>query len=279
LGERRVAFITGASRGIGKATALALAEKGYDIVVTARTVKEGEAYEHSATLTASDTSPLPGSLETTAAEIEKLGRDALPLRLDILDRESLDAAVAETLARWGRIDALINNAVYTGPGSMDLMADLPLDVMERIFQANVFNQIYLTERVLPHMLERGDGTIVNLTSAVAEIDPPAPAGQGGWGLGYAASKGAFHRVAGFLHVEYGRRGIRAFNVEPGFVVTERMEIDQKDMGFDFPGAPPRVPAAAIAFLVTSPEAECFRGHTVRAQMLVKDNGLLPGWPA
>ncbi|HNC70190.1 MAG TPA: SDR family NAD(P)-dependent oxidoreductase, partial [Pseudomonadales bacterium] len=79
----KVAFITGASRGIGKATAIALARKGYDVVVTARTLEEGEAWEHGSR--DSEVKPMPGSLRATAAEIEAVGRRALPIRLDLLD--------------------------------------------------------------------------------------------------------------------------------------------------------------------------------------------------
>jgi len=95
----KVAFITGASRGIGKASAIALAQKGFDVVVTARTLEEGEAYEHGSR--DSEVKPMPGSLRATAAEIENLGRRALPIRLDLLDLASIDAAVERVYARVG----------------------------------------------------------------------------------------------------------------------------------------------------------------------------------
>ena len=106
--ERKVAFVTGASRGIGRASAIALAEAGCDVVVTARTVREGET---------SDGRPLPGSIETTATQVEAAGQRALPMRLDLLDEASMQAAVDATLAQWGRIDVLLNNAIYIGPVS------------------------------------------------------------------------------------------------------------------------------------------------------------------
>jgi NAD(P)-dependent dehydrogenase (short-subunit alcohol dehydrogenase family) len=122
----------------------------------------------------------------------------------------------------------------------------------------------LIKAVLPHLLARGDGTIVNVTSAVAITDPPAPAGEGGWGSAYAMSKGAFHRLAGILAVEYPQ--LRFYNVEPGFVVTERMEVNAKALGLDgrYPGAPPSVPASVIAWLATSPDAPGLSGQTVSA---------------
>src|ERR1700704_2322576 len=82
--ERQVAFITGASRGIGRVCAIDLAEAGFDVAVTARTVNPGEGREHSSTLRESDTSPLPGSLSEVAAEIEAKGARALPVAADLL---------------------------------------------------------------------------------------------------------------------------------------------------------------------------------------------------
>ncbi len=162
---------------------------------------------------------------------------------------------------------------------MDRFMDLPVDAIERIFEANVFAQVLLTQRVLPGMLARGAGTIINLTSHVAVADPPAAVGAGGWGFGYAASKGAFHRMSGILHVELADRGISAFNVDPGFVVTEMMEIAEhgQALGERYRGAPPSVPAAVVAWLASSPEAKAHRGSTLRAQKLCLELGLHPDW--
>jgi NAD(P)-dependent dehydrogenase (short-subunit alcohol dehydrogenase family) len=277
--DRRVAFVTGASRGIGKASAIALAQSGFDLVLCARTRREGERRERSPTLRSSDTRPLPGSLESTARRVSEAGREALALPMDLLDPESVDAAAAEALARWGHVDVLVNNAVYTGPGNLDRFLELPVDVVERIFRANVFSPIQLTRTLLPGMLQRKSGCIVNVTSHVAQHDPPAPAGAGGWGLGYAASKGAFHRMVGVLAVEHADSGLGFYNLDPGFVLTESMEEILQDQGFDtLPGAPPAVPAAVVAWLATSPEASRWNGGTIPAQELCAERGLLPGWP-
>jgi len=267
---RRVAFVTGASRGIGRASAIALARVGFDVVVTARTMQEGRT---------ADGRPLPGSVETTASEVRALGRNALALRLDLLERASIDAAVAETLSTWGRIDVLLNNGIYTGPGSMDLLLDLDLATVETMFQANLFSQLHLVQQVLPGMLERRDGAILNMVSAAGLSDPPAPAGRGGWGFAYAATKAAFHRMAGVLRVEHPDPGLRFVNVEPGFVVTETMKLNDPDGAIHerFQGAPPEVPAAAIAWLATDPEAAEWNGRTVIAQKLALDRDLHPDW--
>jgi NAD(P)-dependent dehydrogenase (short-subunit alcohol dehydrogenase family) len=270
---RRVALVTGASRGIGKATALALADHGLDVAVTGRTVREGEGVDDSDTAGRS----VPGSLETTAALVEARGARALPVPMDLLDRSSLAAAVDRTLEGLGRIDVLVNNAVHTGPGSMLRVEDTTVEMLETKLAANVVSQFVLVRTVLPHMLERGDGTIVDVTSTVAISDPAAPAGEGGWGAAYAMSKGAFHRLVGILAVEYPQ--LRFHNVDPGYVVTERMEANARALGLEgvYPGAPPSVPASVIAWLATAPEAAELSGQTISAQRFAKERGLHPPW--
>ncbi len=228
---------------------------------------------------AADGRPLPGSVETTASEVRALGRDALPLRLDLLDRASIDTAVSQTLSSWGHIDVLLNNGIYTGPGSMDLLLELDLATVETMFQANLFSQLHLVQKVLPGMLERSEGVIINMVSGAGLSDPPAAAGKGGWGFAYAATKAAFHRMAGVLRVEHPDPGLRFVNVEPGFVVTEAMKLNDPsgEIHKRFQGAPPEVPAAVIAWLASSPEAAEWNGRTVVAQKLALDRGLHPDW--
>ena len=271
----RVAFVTGASRGIGKQTALGLARAGFDVVITARTVHEGEGVDDSDRAQRA----VPGSLETTAAGIEAAGRRALPITMDLRDRASIVDAAERALAEWGHIDALVNNAVDTGPGSMTRFADTTIEMIEAKLAANAVSQVVLIKAVLPHMLERGDGTIIDITSAVAITDPSAPAGEGGWGSAYAMSKGAFHRLAGIIAVEHRDHGIRCFNVEPGYVVTERMEVNARALGLEgrYPGAPPSVPAAVVAWLATDPGAAELNGQTISAQRFALERSLHPDW--
>jgi NAD(P)-dependent dehydrogenase (short-subunit alcohol dehydrogenase family) len=279
MSGRGVALVTGASRGIGKAIAVHLARAGFDVAVGARTVHEGEAREHSSTVAASDTRPLPGSLDTTAAMVEEAGGRALPVVLDLLDRASLGAAVATVLERWGRIDVLVNNGRYVGPGHMDRLLDTPVELLDRHLEANVMAPVILARLVLPGMVERGSGAIIDLASSSGRMDPPAPAGAGGWGLGYGMSKGALHRLAGIVAVELGDRGILAFNLSPGFVATERIAMDMAGFGFDASaGAPADVVGAVAAWLVTAPEARERNGRWVEAQEVCRELGLLPGWP-
>jgi NAD(P)-dependent dehydrogenase (short-subunit alcohol dehydrogenase family) len=277
-----VAFVTGASRGIGRCGALALARAGYDVVCTARTLREGEGRAAPSSITEGDRElSIPGSLETTVAEIEALGREALAIRLDITDRVSIGMAYQRAIDTWGRIDVLFNNGIYQGPGTLDRFLDLRIDLAEKIVAGNYLNQLLLTQLVIPQMLERGRGHVINMTSASATEDPVAPAGDGGWGVGYSASKAAFSRLIGILHVEFFGRGIRAFNVDPGFVITEKAKATgsaQKFSDAGYRGAPAEVPGEVIGWLASAPEADEHAGTTVIAQRLCKKLGLVPGWP-
>ena len=118
-------------------------------------------------------------------------------------------------------------------------------------------------------------------TASGATDPAAPTGEGGWGFAYSSSKAAFMRLTGILAVEHKDAGVRFFDVEPGFVLTELMQQSALRSGFSeqWGGAPPRVPAAVIAWLLTDPAAAQWHGRMVSAQKLCKELGLVPGWPA
>jgi len=275
----KVALVTGASRGIGKAIAVELADAGYDVAILARTVHEGEAREHSSTLKRSDTSPLPGSLDGTAELVRATGQRCLALPADLLDHASLVRAVATVRAEWGHIDVLVNNGRYIGPGHMDHIVDTPVQLLRDHLEANALAPIVLIKEVLPQMIERGGGTIIDITSSVAFEDPTEPAGAGGWGLGYAFSKGALHRIAGVLAVEQRDTDVRVFNVQPGFIATERMQQDMAAFGFDAStGAPAAVVGKVCRWLVESPDALELNGTNVEAQDVCRKLQLLPGWP-
>src|SRR6476619_467115 len=262
---RGVESVTGASVGIGRAVAVHRARAGYDVALAARTIHEGEEREHSSTIKKSDTSALPGSLDSTAALVEAEGRKAMSVYCDITDRVTLGSSVTQVLERWGRVDVLVNNARYIGPGHMDRFLDTPLDLLDKHLDANVMAPLVLTRLLVPHMVERGSGLIANVTSGVAWMDPKAPAGAGGWGLGYAISKGGLHRVAGVLHAELHPLGIACVNVEPGYVATERIAQDMARFGFDAAaGAPPDAIGAAVAWLARSGRGRDWSGKVFDA---------------
>ncbi len=279
-----IAFVTGASRGIGKAGSLALAEAGYDVVVTARTLQPGQKHDYGASMAeAGEATALPGSVEETAALVEERGQRALPLRLDLLDRVSIREAIETTWKEWGRIDVLFNNGIYQGPGIMDPFDSVPEDKLRLVLEGNFFSQFFLTRMVVNRMLEDGGGTVVNMTSNAGQHDPPNKTSEGGWGFAYGASKSAFHRMAGFLHVEFKDRGVRAYNIDPGYVPTEAQlakygKDDPIYQQYIAQGAPVEVPAKMLVWLLTHEDAKARSGETFHAPRFVKEHGLLPGWP-
>lgn len=273
-GRRGTALVTGASRGIGKAIACRLAAAGFDVAITARTEREGEGRsEPSSIRDGSAALPIPGSLETTAAEIRGLGRSALPIRMDLLDPEQVVAAPAAVLASWGRIDVLVNNAIFQGQGSLDRIADLSTAAMTRLVVANYVHQVLLTQQVLPAMVRQGGGRILNMVSGSARHDPIGPAGAGGWGIGYSASKAAFGRVAGGINAEFGP-AVRAFNLDPGNVVTERRRALAPTDPFveEYGSESPEAIATAAAWLATDDEASRLLGKWIYAPKLAQDLG-------
>jgi NAD(P)-dependent dehydrogenase (short-subunit alcohol dehydrogenase family) len=261
---RPTAMVTGASRGIGRACALALASAGYDVAVTARTVEEGTSDEG-----------LPGSLATTAKEIEAFGGRALPVRLDLLDRDALVPAVESVLLEFGHLDLLVNNAIYVGPENDQFFLDVSMTELEKRIFGNVTAQLTITQRALRAMVSRGGGTIVNVTSMAGMVTPPGPLGDGGWALGYAVSKGGFHRAAGVIAAELGDAGIRAFNLQPGFIATERVTQQPHLSWIAERGNPPELVGQILVWMMSDEGSALRNGKTVHVVDAAKDLGLLP----
>ncbi|HJQ84966.1 MAG TPA: SDR family oxidoreductase [Candidatus Binatia bacterium] len=263
MAGRKVAFITGASRGIGRGCALELARRGFDVVLTARTVTGRERLEHSSTVRKSLTDPLPGSLEQTAREAGALGVDTLIAKLDLARREDWPAAVADALDRFGRIDVLVNNGRYVGPGHMDPFEDTPVELIEQMLLCNVVAPLHLIKLCLPAMKRQGGGVVINVTSSAGERETPAPIGKGGWGLGYSLSKAAFNRMVPGLAKELAPHKVAVIGLMPGFVGTERMAAELGEFGFDASKAlPVDNPGRVCAMLATAKDPMYFSGKDV-----------------
>lgn len=265
------ALVTGASRGIGRAIAVALAEAGFDVAITARTVHDGDP-------TASDPStgvPLPGSLDATASAIASSGRRAVPIELDLLDRDALASAVDAAVVGLGHLDLLVNNAVYVGPGGQHRFLDSdPEELVRRVF-GNVTAQLLLTQRAVTHMVGRGEGLVLDISSAAGQQTPRHPVGEGGWALSYAVTKAGFHRIADMLAVECGQVGIRAFNLNPGFVATERV-LAVEDLGFVAEkGVAPELVGRVVAWFATTGQQRFENGSSHQVRDLARELGLLP----
>ena len=268
----KVAFITGASRGIGAETAVALAKTGFKVAITARTLSEGESHDH-----VGKVAPLPGSLDATAAAVSRLGGEALCLRGDILDEQSMIEAAERALAHFGRVDLLFNNAVYQGAGNQERLMDVTREQLLAIYQGNVFTPLALVKTLLPAMESRGGGTIINMLSYTASVDPPTAADKGGWGYAYPSSKAAFGRMAGALRVEHPDAGLRVFNMEPGTVVTEVMKaagVDEEVLKRFKPCTPAAIGAVVAWLAENEPREEWNPKDTLRAPAIAKALELL-----
>lgn len=270
----KVAFITGASRGIGRAAALAFARAGFDVAISARTLDEGEQHPHA--LRDASGAPLPGSLNATAAAIRGLGRKALVVPMDLLDSASALAACRTVLDEFGRIDVLINNAIYQGSDLNAGFMALQPETLERMFQGYILTPFLLTRAVAEIMLEQGGGVVINVTSGAGESDPPVAAEKGGWGYAYGAGKAAVSRLSGIVATELGDAGIQAYTLNPGVVTTDALKAtigEQGVIALRAGSAPPEVPAAVMLWLATDERAPAYQKRTIAAQSLAREMGL------
>ncbi|MFC7497201.1 MULTISPECIES: SDR family NAD(P)-dependent oxidoreductase [unclassified Nocardioides] len=264
--SRPVALVTGASRGIGRQVALALAEAGHDVAFTGRTRVEGEGAVPPRTQQEEQREiRVPGSLATTDAEVRDRGVRSLPVEMDLLDTDSVRAAADAVLAEWGRVDVVVSNAISHLPHAR--LLDLDPATLRASLEANHVSQVVLLQRLLPAMVAGGGGVVVDLVSGSVVNDPPAPPGEGGWGLAYSSSKAAFGRVAGSVNAEHRADGVRAFNLDPGFVVTEAAAARGgtgaiADRGFAT--TPMDAAARAVVHLVGCPTPDGHLGRTIRA---------------
>jgi len=273
--DRPVAIVTGASRGIGKATAIELARAGFDVVATGRTVHDGTAR-----LGPESDVVVPGGLDTTVEAVVAAGATGLAVPMDLLDPSGVEAVVPTVLDRFGRLDALVNNAVYQGPGTLAPISELSATELTTMFEGNVVAALSLVQAALRPMIAQGRGSVVNLISGAGLLTPPARVGEGGWSVGYAMTKAALGRLAPVLHVEYRDQGIRAFSVDPGLVMTERMEAAGRGDLYrrHFAAATPDVIGRAISWLLTDDAADELAGTVVMAQLEVRRRNL-GGGPA
>jgi citronellol/citronellal dehydrogenase len=147
--ENRTAIITGSSRGVGRAVALALAAEGCDVVLAAKTVEPHPT--------------LPGTIHTVAAEVEALGRRALPVKTDVRDPEQIGSMVEQAVAAFGRVDILINNA---GAAWWYGIEETPPKRFDLVMDVNCKGPFFACQAVLPHMKSAGWGHIVNMSPPI-----------------------------------------------------------------------------------------------------------------
>ncbi len=233
----RTALITGASRGIGKACAMALAAAGYRVVLAARSAQ---------------------NLEEAAASIRSRDSEAFAIEMDLANRESIVGAISKASKEFGRIDILVNNAGMTKDGLAVRMKQADWEI---VLETNLNGAFYATQQVLPGMMRERWGRIVNVSSVVGEMGNPGQAN-------YVASKAGLIGLTKSLAREVGSRNITVNAVAPGFIETDMTHgltaelkqkmIDQTPLGRM--GSPEDI-AAAVKFLV-SDDASFISGHVL-----------------
>jgi 3-oxoacyl-[acyl-carrier protein] reductase len=244
----RVAFVTGGSRGLGRADALTLARAGADVVVADLLVESQLTEETDRYGVLATAARQQGFVHTeeTVRDIEAMGRRALALRCDVTSREEVDAAIARTVAELGSLDILVNNA-----GTLDHVAqfhDQSPELWERDLRVNLTGAFNCAQAAWPHMKERGWGRVVNMASVAGTL--------GGFGqASYSTTKAGLLGLTKTLAMEGGRHGITCNAIVPGVIGTEAFHLGNAAMNDRIvkrtalrrPGDPQEI-ANVVAFL-------------------------------
>ena len=191
--DGQIVIVTGASAGIGEATVRMLAREGARVVMVARRIER---------------------LEAIKQEIEQAGGYAAAIAADVTSADDRNRIVRQTVEELGRIDALINNAGYGQRGPIELV---PVEDIRQNFETNLFSLIALTQLVIPIMREQQSGRIVNVSSIAGRIARPLSSV-------YDATKHALEAVSDGLRGELALFGIKVVIIEPGFIITEFLEV-------------------------------------------------------
>ena len=215
--QGKVALITGASKGLGRAIALALAREGAALALCAR----GEP-----------------ALQTVATECRVLGAEVLAVPADVANPADRERLVSLTLARFGRVDVLVNNASTLGPTPLPLLADTDPEAFEEVIRVNLIAPFLLTRSVVGGMLLRGSGVVINVSSDAAVNGYP------GWG-GYSAAKAGLDGLTRVWAAELAGSGVTVVSEDPGDMDTEMHRAALPD---DDPAALARPEQVAPAFV-------------------------------
>ncbi len=228
----KVSIVTGASRGIGKAISILLAQSGSRVVLAARSEPQ---------------------LKSVRDEISSQNGEALVIPTDLTRDEEMERLVEQTIKEWGSVDVLINNA---GLGKVAPVVKAKVSDWDETFQVNLRAPMILSKLVLPQMMERGEGSIINISSVSGK------SGQAN-GSAYSASKFGLMGFTQSLYEEVREYGIRVAAICPGFVDTplipQMRRMDRSKM------IRPEDIAQTVLFVLTSPPTACPVEITVRPQ--------------
>jgi citronellol/citronellal dehydrogenase len=258
--DGQVVIVTGASRGIGQGIAELFAAEGGRVVCAARTLHEGDHM-------------LDGSLDRTVGRIREAGGEATAITVDVSDEDSCIALVDQTTEAYGPVDVLINNAAlnYYIP-----IVDYPTNRWMRGFAVNLHGPFMLSKAVLPDMIERGSGAIVNISSVGAigpgrgpYPDPPARLG----GTMYGASKAAVERFTQGLAQEVYQHGVSVTCYSPGVgVATEGTVHFGLSKSLDDPDREPMSMMTQAALLLATEPLDRVTGRVTYSQEILKEFG-------
>jgi NAD(P)-dependent dehydrogenase (short-subunit alcohol dehydrogenase family) len=184
------AFVTGASRGIGQAIAVAFAEAGADVVLVARSAD---------------------GLAETASDVEAVGRQAVVIPADVTSADQVSAAAATAIDQLGYVDIVVNNA--GGSNFMVGFADLRLSGWDKLLQLNLTSTVYVCHAFAGHLLERGQGSVINVASVAGVASAPMISP-------YGAAKAGVISLSKTLAVEWGGQGVRVNALCPGWTATD-----------------------------------------------------------
>ncbi len=228
-------MITGASRGLGKALALAFAKQGARLAICARNEE---------------------ALLVVKKEAEAAGAtEVLAIRADISIARDVERFVALTEERFGHIDVLINNASILGPSPMPMLLDYPEEDFAEVIRVNTMSTFLVTRRVLPVMLQRDSGSIINVTSEAGNT------GYAGWGA-YGISKFAVEGLTETWADELGETGVRVNMVDPGEMDTDMHQLAVPDCDYELANPNDVVP---VFLYLASDQASSVTGQRISAQ--------------
>jgi NAD(P)-dependent dehydrogenase (short-subunit alcohol dehydrogenase family) len=258
----KVAIITGASRGIGRQTAIDLAHRGVKVVITARTVNHDPA--------------VIGSLSATAKAIEDAGGEVLMVQADVANRDDLKRLVAETVAHFGGVDILVNNAAATeGSVWSKAFLDITFDEWANHFDVHVHAPFILMQMVTPIMASRGGGRIINITTGSAEahrlieevVPPTASFGQSATVPSYFASKRALDRLGNVVSPELRKFNVFVVTMHPGFVASEVVSARLESQPTEGKAVPidTGIPARMIVYFAACADPEEYTGRLFKAE--------------
>jgi citronellol/citronellal dehydrogenase len=246
--ERKVAIVTGASRGVGAATAVALAEAGAMVACAARATEANPVR-------------LPGTIDATVGRITDAGGEALAVPTNLAHEEDVERMVAATVEHFGRLDVLINNAAITFPGDLDV----PMKRYDLMMAVNLRAPLVAAHAAAPHMKQQGEGAILNVSSAAALRYIPGL-------MVYGMSKIAMEHLTVSLATQLlpHRIAVNTFRIDVP-VASEGFVANLPDV--DHSGwEPTEVPAEGIVWMLRQPAS--YTGHHVGMAALRDEHGIM-----